>query len=90
MYRQAIGIEKGLPGEYLLDALFEVGPTEWRQDQEGPISWGELQAYGKATLAITEPWEFRAVMAMSKAYFRAKVQGKDVHCIAPVDRGLDE
>ena len=86
MYRQPVGIEKGLPGEYLLDALFDVGPTEWRGEQEGPIRWTELQAYGQATQSITEPWEFRAVMNMSKAYFQGKTEGKDVHCIAPVDR----
>jgi hypothetical protein len=86
MYGKPVGIEAGIDGEYLLDAFFRVGPTEWRQDQEGPISWAELQAYGIATQRLVEPWEYEAVMAMSKAYLRAKIEGKDVHCIAPVDR----
>lgn len=87
----AIGIERGIEGEYLLDALFAVGPTEYRAGEEGPITWGELGAYASATGDVSEPWELRAVMAMSRAYFRAKIEGKDVHCIAPVDReGLDE
>ena len=88
---QAVGIEHGLPGEYLLDALFSVGPTEWKGGDESPISWLELGAYANATGDLSEPWELRAVMAMSRAYFKAKSEGTDVHCIAPVDReGLDE
>lgn len=86
MFGSAVGIEKGLPGEYLLNALFEVGPTEYRGGDEGPISWAELLAYGQATQALVEPWEFEAVMSMSRAYFRAKIDGKEVHAMMPVDR----
>lgn len=89
MYGGPVGIEKGIPGEYLIDALFEVGPTQIRDGEEGPVSWSELSAYGQAVQAISEPWEFRAIMNMSKAYLRAKREGKDVHCIAPVDREDD-
>lgn len=83
---QAIGIERGIEGEYLLDALFAVGPTEYRAGEEAPISWAELAAYAAATGDVSEPWELRAVMAMSRAYFRAKHDGKNIHSIAPVDR----
>jgi len=88
---QAIGIEKGLPGEYLLDALFAVGPTEFVGGEETAVSWSELAGYMQATGAITEPWEAEAVRAMSRAYLDAKREGKNIHCIAPVDReGLEE
>ena len=79
------GIDEGLDGEYLLDALFEVGPSEYQAGNEMPVSWQALHAYASSTWAISEPWEFRAVMAMSKAYFRAKVQGKNPHAIEPID-----
>lgn len=85
MYGQPVGIEE-IEGQYLLDALFTVGPTEWRQGDEGPISWAELGGYVSATGDLQDPWEVKAVMSMSRAYFRAKIEGKDVHCIAPVDR----
>lgn len=85
-----IGIEKGIEGEYLLDALFAVGPTEYRAGEESPISWSELGAYAQATGDISEPWELRAVMSMSRAYFRAKMD-KNIHSIPPVEReGLEE
>ncbi len=85
MYGHAEGIEADLRGMYLLDALFEAGPTEFASGEEKPISWGELVSYADATGQISEPWEFRAVMGMSRAYFRAKVRGKDVHAIPPVE-----
>ena len=85
---EAIGIERGLDGEYLLDALFTVGPTDYRGGEESPVTWAELLAYGQATGAVSEAWEYEAVMAMSKAYFRAKREGAEgVFVIAPVDRG---
>lgn len=92
MYGTPKGIEAGIEGEYLLDALFAVGPTEWRGGEEGPISWAELAAYGQATGAITEAWEYEAVKAMSKAYFTAKhAATADVFSIPPVEReGMDE
>ena len=80
------GIDPEIDGGYLLDALFAVGPTEWRQGEEIPVSWSELRAYGQATGVLSEPWEYEAVSAMSRAYFRAKQEGKDVHCIPPVER----
>lgn len=79
-----------MPGEYLLEALFHVGPSAWSDGAEVPISWAELAGYMAATGDISEPWEARAVMAMSKAYVNAKREGVNVHCIAPVDRDTDE
>lgn len=80
------GIETDLDGEYLLDVLFTVGPTEFRGSDECPITWAELLAYGSVTGAISEPWEYEAVMAMSRAYFSAKNEGRNVFCIPPVER----
>lgn len=80
-----VGIERGIDGEYLLDALFNVGPTDYRGGEEAPISWSELVAYAKGTGDISEPWELRAVMSMSRAYFRAKMD-RNIHSIPPVER----
>lgn len=83
---ERVGIEAGIEGEYLLDALFTVGPTQWRGGEESAVEWSELLAYGKATLAVSEAWEYEAVMSMSRAYLQAKREGKDIHAMAPVDR----
>lgn len=90
LYGKPRGIEKGIDGEYLLDALFIVGPTDWRGGEESPITWSELLAYGMATGSVTEAWEYEAVMSMSRAYYRAKNEGiADVFSIPPVERDTD-
>ena len=86
MLGKAVGIEAGIEGEYLLNALFTVGPSQWRGREESAVEWSELLAYGKATRAVSEAWEYEAVMAMSRAYLQAKREGKDIHAMAPVDR----
>lgn len=90
MLKAPVGIENDLPGEYLLDALFAVGPSRWTGEIEGPITWEAIAAYKYATERLTEPWECEAVMAMSKAYFHAKMRGKAVHAIQPVDALEDQ
>jgi hypothetical protein len=83
----AQGIDEGIDGAYLLEALFAVGPSEYRDGAEGSITWAELQAYAQATGDLQEAWEIKAVMAMSKAYVKAKQEGAaNVHCIPPVER----
>jgi hypothetical protein len=83
---EPIGVEPDLPGQYLLDALFEIGPSMWIGGEEQAVTWAEIAGYQAATGDLSEPWEARAVRAMSKAYFRAKVQGKDVQAMSPVDQ----
>jgi hypothetical protein len=81
----AQGIEEGIDGAYLLDALFTVGPDDPRDG--GAITWAELQAYAQATGDLQGAWEIKAVMAMSKAYVKAKLEGAaSVHSIPPVER----
>lgn len=33
-----------------------------------PISWAEALAYGQATAELEQPWEFKALIRMSRAY----------------------
>jgi hypothetical protein len=80
----AIGINPELPGAYLMQALWDVGPTS---GEGGPVSWQELSAYASISESLSEPWELRAVMKMSKAYVREKTAGTNPLRIAPVDRG---
>jgi hypothetical protein len=90
MYGAARGIRDDLPGGYLLDALFSVGPSRFEGGAELPISWQELAAYAAATGELTEPWELRAVMRMSRAYTTERAQGDDPLRIPPVERGQIE
>jgi hypothetical protein len=82
MFGGPYGIKDDLPGEYLLDALFTVGP-EAREG--GPILWVELVAFAQGTGRISETWELEAVMAMSKAYYSCK-NDTNIHSIPPFQR----
>jgi len=82
----AVGINPETPGAYLMQALWNVGPTN---GDGGSISWQELAAYASVSESLSEPWEFRAVMRMSKAYSAEKNGGKDPLRIPPVERSAD-
>jgi len=78
----------GLPdldaGEYLVQALFEVGPVEYHATGETiAVSWQTLQAYSKCTGEIGEAWEYRALICMSRAYQEGKAAGDDIFCKPP-------
>ena len=74
-------------GQYLLDALFEVGPSSFAgMGDEVAISWQEVWAYAQATQAISEPWEFRALVNMSKAFVKARRDGLSVFAIPPIEQ----
>lgn len=80
------GIKSDLPGMYLMEALFEVGPSRFDGNGEYAILWQELLAYATVTGSLSEHWELRTVMNMSKAYVAEKAGGTDPFRIAPVDR----
>lgn len=86
MYGTARGINPDTPGQYLMQALWDVGPSRYDDKAEHPILWQELAAYASITGKLTEPWELNAVMSMSKAYVAEKTSGKNPLRIAPVDR----
>lgn len=85
MYGGARGIDPDIPGQYLMQALWDVGPSRWVDGTEYAVLWSEIAAYARITHKIVEPWELNAVMSMSKAYVAEK-SARDVLRIAPVDR----
>ncbi|MFP4239515.1 MAG: hypothetical protein ACLFRZ_09435, partial [Rhodosalinus sp.] len=63
-------------GQYLLEALIEAGPSKHdAMGGETALTWLDLWAYGQATQAVTEPWEFEALSRMSRAYVEGKMKG---------------
>ncbi len=75
-----------MPGEYLLDCLFKLGPSRMDGEHEKPVLWQELLAYAQACQLKFERWEFETVMAASRAYVSAKFDGQNPLCIPPVER----
>lgn len=74
-------------GHHLINALFEVGPTKHgAMGGEEPVGWLDVDAYARLTEEITEPWEARALIEMSRAYLNGKRSGTDVLSIPPLER----
>lgn len=74
-------------GQYLATALHKLGCFT-RDDVGGerPLDWQTLWAFGQATGAIEEPWEYELLADMSAAYLRGRQEGMDVLSMSPVMR----
>lgn len=51
-----------------------------------PIEWIDLHAYAQLSGAISEPWEAKALIAMSRHYLRGLTEGQDIMSIPPDER----
>lgn len=51
-----------------------------------PLSWGELQAFGASTERLADPWDYETARAMSSAYLRGMIEGREINSIMPIDR----
>jgi hypothetical protein len=74
-------------GQYLISELFAFGPDKPAPMGGGmPLSAQDVWYHCLNTGVHWEPWERAALVKMSEGYCRARAEGKDVFCIAPVDR----
>lgn len=51
-------------GDYLLDYLFEIGPTL----ADGPLTFGEIEAWMRTTEIRLSPFEIRLLRRLSREY----------------------
>lgn len=85
-YRR-LGQPLGLPEldgtEYLIEAMFRLGPI--RSDGMGLRSadWPEIDAFARLTGRVSEPWEFEALFDMCSGYFAAHEAGADPLAMSP-------
>lgn len=82
-----------MPGGYLIDAMFDAGPTIEIAEGELPLNWTEVWSWASAMQADEapwEPWELREVRGLSRHYLRAKLDGADPLAISPVEQAAAE
>ena len=65
-------------GRYLIQMLFEVGPTSSVGMGEGPVTWLDLMAFNSLTGDITEAWEARVVIELSRSYLEGRKLGENI------------
>lgn len=83
---RAAGIEPvtpEIPAPYLLEYLFEVGPTVSTGMGPAIIGWRDLQAWQEMVGIDLEPWEARMLRKLSSAYLSQSLKSEKPDCPAP-------
>lgn len=88
---QRMGEDFALPdieaGAYLIDALMEAGPTlAHPMGGEMPLDWPTVAAYGQVMQTVSDPWEYKALIDMSRAYLAARIAGKSPLAMPPIEQ----
>lgn len=68
---------------YLVDFLFEVGPTASSGMGEGPIDFGDLDAWQRQIGFVLQPWEARFLRRLSIEYLVQSQKSEKPDCPAP-------
>jgi hypothetical protein len=69
--------------QYLVDLLFEVGPTEQGGLGPSPISWQELRAWNELMSRNLQPWELVMIRRLSVEYVGFGHEAQSSDCPAP-------
>jgi hypothetical protein len=72
-----------LPVDYMIDWLFEIGPSMAGSMGEAPIGWVELEAWQGLTGVDLDPWEARTLRRLSRAYVAQRHLSEDPKCPEP-------
>lgn len=78
---QRDGITMPMPeidaGQYLLDWLFEIGPTTPMGMSSAPIAWGEIHDWQQQQGVDLKPWESRLLRKLSCEYLSESHEARD-------------
>lgn len=72
-------------GQYLVDAMFKMGPTISTGMDEVAADWITIDAFARGTCRISEPWEFEALFEMCTAYYQGWRAGAEPLAMSPVE-----
>lgn len=75
------------PHEHMLAAFLDCGPVMHTAEGDAPLTWAEASAFATATLAISDPWEIRTLVQMSRAFLSTRMASNDPLFIPPLEQG---
>ncbi len=78
------GLPELMQGEYLTDAMFDLGPTRAVGMGEGPTDWDIILPYAMANGYDEEDMSILA--AMCRGYFEARNAGANLLAISPAEK----
>lgn len=70
----------------LFQGFLDVGPTLPGFDGEVPLTFTEAKAFTDCAPELTEPWETRLLVFMSRAYLDEKRAGAAALARSPMER----
>lgn len=87
-------LDAGLPpplveieaGDYLIEAMRELGPVRSNGMSLTIPHWQELEAFARSNGLDLRPWEFRAIRKLCAAYLSGFNSGKEALSIPPIER----
>lgn len=71
------------PAPHIIDRLIEVGLTEAAGMGAGPVSWGAINEWQRATRVILPPWEAKLLRRLSSDYLSMSRAAEEETCPAP-------
>jgi hypothetical protein len=75
--------------DFLIPLFLEVGPTMPSGIGSLPLTYSEIEAWKRSTDRLLEPWEARALVAMSREYVAFTTEASKPGCPSPM-AALDE
>jgi hypothetical protein len=90
---KAEGMEPAIPpvsAEYLVEHLFDVGPTMPGGMGATPITFGEIAAWQSCVAVSLRSWEVRALRRLSVSYLAQLHDSEKEDCPAPFTDPLNE
>ena len=76
-------------GQYLIDILHQLGPVRSNGMGLSVPDWSEIVAFATANGLPLDPWEYRLIRTMSKAYLAGFNSGREALSIPPMKRGKE-
>ena len=70
-------------GVYILDYLFEVGPTMPGGMGSGPLTFSEIEAWQRTVGILLSPFEAQLLRRLSVEYFGESHAATKIDCPAP-------
>lgn len=76
------------PAPYLLEWLFDIGPSVSTGMGEAMIGWRDIEAWQSINGVEVQPWEARTLRRLSRDFLNQQYEAKQPGCPAPYS--LDE
>jgi hypothetical protein len=84
---KANGVEPEMPslewGRYLVEYLFEFGPTVPAGMGSAPLPPSEIEAAQRVLGIQLQPWEARLLLRLSREYLQESHRATEQHCAPP-------